>query len=284
MKRHSSLLGVITLASFVFLQPGASQGAVIFKDGFESGNLSNGYWLGTQSVSVSSDRAYAGSRSAKFSYSAGANSFSELRFDLKSLYKEVWIGFKLYIPANYAHLSVSPNNNKFFRLWPNDYNDCEKVGASTWQQGGGVSRLDGDWGQSVCGGIGPKGAGARDFIGSADKGKWMDVKIQVIASTSGSFGTLKIWKNGALIVDNTNTVNNYAPGELHAYRYGYLLGWANGGFVEATNLYIDDVVFATAESDLTGATGSGSTGGSTGGSSATGSLPTPTNVEIVSPK
>lgn len=235
----------------------ATMAAVIFKDGFEKGNLSAtvgaAKWDGAPDVTVSSTRVKSGSYAAKLHFAADVGRWSQLQFDLGGQYKEVWMTMALYVPSNYYHrVGGDGPNNKIYRLWGTDYGNIEKVGYSVWSAAGdnGASFLAGDWNGGA--GLGPKGDSAL-FIGSADLGKWMTVKIYTKAATATTKGTIKIWKNGTLILSDTQ-VNNYTAGESHAYRYGYLIGNANSGFDQTTDFYIDDVVFATTEADLGGST------------------------------
>lgn len=249
----------ITLAaSFLFLSVASSNAEVIFMDDFSSGDLSkvqgSARWGGTRDVTVVN-------QSARFKFTGTSNpsghAFSELRFDLGRLYPEVWVQFRLFIPANYKHRypNSAASNNKFIRLWPQNYDDLEKVGYSTWRSGSDYSSLRADW--NIGTGIGPKGDNVANFITDADKGRWMTIRIHAkAASSSSQHGTLRFWKNGTLIINNSNTVNNYRTGGLNAFRYGYLLGWANSGFDEDTYLSIDNVVFATSSSDLDGGSSS----------------------------
>ncbi len=253
------LKSVALAASIAVASTTGAHAAVLFADNFDTANLSKttgaAKWNGITSVVASNDRSVSGNYSAKFTFVGAASiqedAFSELRFDLGSLQPEVWTQFKLYVPSNYAHRSgYGSTNNKIFRLWGNTYDDIEKVGFSTWSYNG-MSNIQSDWNYNGEG-IGPKGNAYNSFITSSDLGKWMTIKIQVKAATATQKGTLRLWKNGALVIDNNGTMNSYSASNPHAYRYGYLLGWSNSGFTQTTYMYIDDVVFATTEADLGG--------------------------------
>ena len=151
------------------------------------------------------------------------------------------IKFDLYIPSNYFHRRESPNNNKFFRLWSNTYNDSEKVGASTLSQdSNGNSRIAAENESPVTKGI-EQYSVQNNFITAADRGTWVNFVIYVKAPTDSTNFILKIYKNDNLIVDHTYD-NNFVPG-TQGYRYGYLMGWANAGYSEETNFYLDNVEF-----------------------------------------
>jgi hypothetical protein len=228
----------------------------IAHDGFEDGSLTGPLWVGATSVSVSTDRAHAGTHAAKFRFagdaSLDADAFSELRFDLGAVYPEVWLRYRLFIPSNYVHRDATgSDNNKMIRLWGRTYDDLEKIGASTWldSPADGFSSLMLDWNWHGDG-IGPKGVDHQGFIAAGDLGTWMDVIFHAKAATSGNLGTMQIWKNGVLACDGTGTMDNFTTGEAHGYRYGYLLGWSNSGFTATTDFYIDDVVFGTTKADV----------------------------------
>jgi hypothetical protein len=257
MKLISTKAKLLVTACVLTLQTMGSSAEVLFKDDFEGGNLAaqvaSAKWLDKADVSVSSTVVKSGKYAAKFHFtgntSADEDSWSELRFDLGKLNTELWMQYDLYIPANYKHRGPG-NNNKFLRLWGNDYADYEKIGISTWATSSNIySSLQGDW-NSTGGGIGPSGDLSSDFINATDLGKWMTVKIYVKAPTASARGTMKVWKNGVIKLDNTGEINNYNAANPHAYRYGYLLGWANSGFAQDTDMYIDNVVFGTKETDI----------------------------------
>jgi len=248
-----ALFGSLSLLSSPIVQS-----AVIFEDSFTtldlSKTMSGAKWNGRAYVDAVDAPSIIDPGVAQFYYQGSTDvnedSFSELRFDLGGLYPEIWLQFYLYIPANYEHRDApGPDNNKVLRLWGSDYNNVEKVGLSVWSDGGGNSQLIADWNRNGDG-IGPKGDVAR-LIGPEDRGSWMKIRVHVVAARSSSSpGSIRVWKNDDLIINNFQTVDSFFAGEAHAYRYGYLLGWSNSGFDETTRLFIDDVVFATNQSDL----------------------------------
>mgnify|MGYP000315487150 CR=1 FL=1 len=254
-------LVVCAFVAFVLAGVGSAYSAVIFQDDFSSGGFdrTNGgaQWVSKVNVEVASTPSLVAANSAKFTFNGSSDlsedAFAELRFDLGALYKELWIQFNLYVPENYYHRdSPSTDNNKVLRLWPNEYTDNEKIGLSAWKGSNGGSSMIADW--SAQGrGIGPKGETYSSFITPSDRGSWVKLKVHVIAASSSSTpGSIRVWKNDELVVDNYQVMDSFYSGEPHAYRYGYLLGWSNSGFNETTSMYIDGIIFATKESDLQG--------------------------------
>lgn len=243
---------------FSLLAASVATGAVIFEDSFTSLDLSKtmsgAKWDGRAYVDAVEASSVVDKGVAQFYFQGSSDinedSFSELRFDLGALYPEVWLQFYLYIPPNYVHRDApGPDNNKILRLWGRDYNDVEKVGLSVWRGQDGSSQVIADWNVDG-GGIGPKGDVA-ELIGRSDLGSWIKIRVHVVAAKSDSApGSIRVWKNDDLIINNYQTVDSFYAGEAHGYRYGYLLGWANSGFNETTRLYVDGVIFATSKADL----------------------------------
>ena len=228
---------------------------IIFADGFNTGDLSHAEgdarWTSTKEITIVEN---SGNFVADFRYEGSsdlsADAFAELRFDLGEVYPELWLQYDLYIPAHYHHRDAeSSDNNKMLRLWHTEYSDEEKVGFSAWQNTNGFSTATADW-RKIGEGIGSKGARVDDFITADDLGKWMSLKVYVKAATANAPGTFKLWKNGELVMDNEDILENYATDEEHGYRKGYLLGWSNSGFNEETHLLIDNVVFSENDPNL----------------------------------
>lgn len=237
-----------------FALAGLSVPAVeIGRDDFESGALRKPLWIDKAWCEVVDGHGVGGGKAARFFFKGSPDpkkdAWAELRFDLGELRTEVWFAYALFIPQNYRMKRSA--NNKFFRIWGREYGDADKLGASMWgrQPFDGFARLKGDW-DSTGGGMGEAGKGCDGFITAADLGAWMRIMVHIKAATAEAKGTMRIWKNGVLVIDNDGTVNSWKEQGVHAYRYGYLLGAANSGFTEDTYLFIDDVVFGTTRADV----------------------------------
>lgn len=237
-----------------------------FSDGFETGNLSytqGGASWGASAASSDGSSVTLVSGAGNpgyglvFSYAGEADlaqtSRCEQFFDLGALYTEVTIEFDLYIPAGtesyggsaYVHRdSTDSDNNKFIRLWHTTESvDEEKVGASLFRVTGDYSDINAEWGAAM----GVNGQPSASFIRASDLGTWINVRFYAKAPSAAANGTIKIWRNGVLIIDRTALVDSYNASELHAYRYGYLLGTANSGFTDTTKFVIDNVKFYVGE-------------------------------------
>lgn len=250
MKSH--IFYKILAAVSVLFVASSSVAEIIAQDNFEAG-ADPKLWNGFTYVSVVDMLADTGrsGKGLKFTYLGNSNTTvdadAEARFDLGAIYKDILIEFDLYIPANYSHVtpSDSADNNKFFRLWQATYGDIttgNQCGASMLANGGGSLlgtdyQMHTDWSTSTA------IVQYSKFITSADLGKWHTIKIWVKSGVKlGDFGFIKIYKDGTLIIDDKGLpVINKDP---QGWRYGYLLGWANSGFRQNTNLYIDNVVMS----------------------------------------
>jgi len=208
-------------------------------NGFSWGQSNHG---SGDALAVSTDVAHSGSKSLKFTFAAGGSgddAWSEQRFNVGENANELWMEWWMHYPSNYAHRNDSPSNNKFFRLWGNDYNSSNKVGASTWASGGG-DRLEFD--RNVSGGIGPVGQSFSGFPPALNQ--WFRVRVHVRypSGGGGQNAALQMWIGDNLVIDNGPSqlsdmvYNSSAP----YWNAGYLLGWSNSGFDQTTNIYIDD--------------------------------------------
>jgi hypothetical protein len=244
---------------------------LLFNDGFESGDLTHTQnsisWASSGSTVVSNLNSNGGTRSLKYTFASGATSTAEQRFDLGQPYVELVLMFDLYYPdgtesyggAAFAEGPSNPNNNKFFRLWRGTQSDGNngydtfdtKTGASTLRNNTGNNRatLIQEYGKNL-GGVGEFGSGSQadagsfsSFVTLTDLGHWMNVQIHVQAATSaGNNGIIETWKNGTKIM-SANNLDIYPSGgdAKNGFDFGYLLGFADSGFVSTTILFIDNV-------------------------------------------
>ncbi len=227
--------------------------ATIFQDSFESGRLDhiqNGAsWGGAnagpgESVQVTKDMARGtGANSLKFTFLSGPDgddAWAEQRFKPGKQYKDVWFQFDLFVPSNYYHRSQSPSNNKFMAIYAAPYPAAFHILLQIVANGSGGSNIG--WHDHVVNDTYP--SSGRDFIGSADRGKWMTVKVRIKApsATGVKDGIVQVWKNNVQVLDvSTATAGSGSSNYIDEM---YLLGWANSGFNETTSLYIDNFIFS----------------------------------------
>ncbi|MEP0002457.1 MULTISPECIES: hypothetical protein [Marinobacter] len=237
----------------------SAQGSTLIEDGFESGDFStnsmqNGdsFRWSASNVSVSNVTSRSGSNSAQFIFGPdpdGEDSWRELGFRFGKPVSEIWVEYWILYPDNYYHRSQSgSSNNKFFQL---NYNGAPKqmLTVESAVQGGGNSmmrrflsttqRPDGSVNWPV------NDDSSRDFIGGSgefaiQKGSWTKIMIHYKSGSDGTRndGRAEVWVNDKLIhgldwpfwePDNGGMING-----------GYILGWANSGFSQATRIYVDD--------------------------------------------
>jgi hypothetical protein len=209
--------------------------------------------------SITNEIAHSGGCSLKFTFAAGtegADSWSEQRFALGKHLGELYIQWYQYWPAGNENPSVGPryhhrrdkgpNNNKFLRLWDDDYHHYRvKLGFSTLPKSNGDSQMITEYGTPGHAVGAGRTTGDAYAINEGRRGRWVKIQIHVrLASLANNDGIIGMW------MDGTRTIGNFGlplfPGSVSAnyLRNGYLMGWANSGFTQQTSTYIDDVVIA----------------------------------------
>ena len=203
--------------------------------------------------------AHSGGCSLKFTFAAGiegVDAWSEQRFALGKRLGELYVQWHQYWPDGTENPSVGPkfhhrrdkgpNNNKFLRLWDEDYKHYRvKLGFSTLPKPNGDSEMVTEYGTNESG-VGAAGAkGDARAITGYRRGRWVKIQVHVrLATTANNDGVIEMW------VDGARTIGNFSlrlfPGSIsnNYLRNGYIMGWANSGFNQATSTYIDDVVIA----------------------------------------
>jgi hypothetical protein len=82
-----------------------------------------------------------------------------------------------------------------------------------------------------------------------DAGRWITWIMHIKCADVNSFnGVAEIWKDGKKILSQTR-LENWHP-TANYLDVGYLLGWANSGFTQTTDFYIDNIIFATSGEDV----------------------------------
>ena len=243
---------------------GTSQAAVIFQDDFENGNLSKtqggARWSDSVNAEVTNQNPMTGSYSLRMTYIGvpdGQDGFSEQRFELGGRYPEVWVKYDLYVPSNYYHRtqSDSANNKSFVHLWAGGYSGSGfGAGYEIWPDGSGSGRL-------AFHSFRPDQEHRQDTLRNSrgielsDRGTWIEITSQIKTSTAANNnGEARIWKRRQgsatkeLIFERTGLPIYNADGNY--MERGYLLGWANSGFLETTVFYIDNLVIADSPIDM----------------------------------
>ena len=241
-----------------------------FSDSFDGCSLSKSFnslgfgWTSTgggnstEVPRISTATSHSGNCSLRFSYSgggAGDDGWSEQRFKLGKRLSEIWVRWYQYFPSGsvtgvgpkYVHRDdTGPDNNKFLRLWDEDYREYKlKLGFSTLPKSGGDSYLITEYGTSTN----PVGAHGSDSdgygISSSRRGRWVKFVVHVrLATSANNDGVIEMWVDGTKTISNT-TLPMYPSSGLGNYmRNGYIMGWANSGFSTTSHTYIDDVTIS----------------------------------------
>lgn len=259
-----ALLWVLLLvASSAFAAPGD----LIFTHTFENNSLdpASGTLAGQGDrvgpPVVSTVRANGGTHSALLNIGN-----TSLGYVLTTDYASVTVRWDMWIPSNYKaakNFPTAEHNNKIFRIYSSvGYGSSEKVGFSTYNDTTGVDstfeELVPEWGAPGGNGsaIGPQGTGSQNFLLSADQGTWVTYQAYYSppkAAGTGNRGTLKFWKNGVLIINESGTVDNYDPADVHSVHEFYILGAANTGFTPDVDFYIDNISVWEGEPNAGGA-------------------------------
>jgi hypothetical protein len=247
---------------------GVAHGETFFKDSFESGNLnyidpkSNAKWNGNSfesgdSIAVTSEKSRTGSKSLKFFFKGNSSldddASAEQRFNLGSNKNEVFIRYYIYFPSNYnIRTANGPSNNKWLRLWGDDYNNPIKVGMSIDSAmkpffEGNIINWDGTYG---CSGATGAGLNQESYklnftLNESYKERWVCFEFHIKRDSGIGDGILRMYVDGVLVNDNKNISWQGAPCSPGYFLNGYLMGWSNSGFNQDTAVYIDDVVFST---------------------------------------
>lgn len=243
---------------------------VLFSDDFESGSRSSPVWANSSpNVTVSTDNPRNGSYSLKFHYNAkpdGEDATAIQHFDLGGEYTEVWIEYDFYLPDNFYHREQSgPENNKFFRLWDGSATtgDSDVLAGASFSRSrdgtSGESRMYVQWrgyDDPVYTGQDRDQGSQEDpfFLISSDnpngiqRGSWAQIRWHIRLSSSDGVddGVIRLYVNGQKVAYRENIDYHGAPGNSF-FSYGYLMGWANSGYDEDMDFYIDNFRVQTSD-------------------------------------
>src|SRR5574343_1928745 len=210
-----------------------------------------------------------GSNSLRFHY-RGCNNpggseddyhWSAQRFSLGTAQRDLWVRFWFKVPENYIHTTSSCSqgiNNKFFTMWQDTYSSGG-AGATAfigwWSSStnpGGSILTTGGW-QSDAGGGSHTGdtPGIDDsnrFITyPTDRGRWMQIVINLKAETNGWIKVWRRWENESSFRLMSQTLNYYAappPSGHNGWMYGYFIGYTNSAFPTDTDFLVDAVTIS----------------------------------------
>jgi hypothetical protein len=271
------LLKSFILLSAVFLTLPAFVNAVaFFSDGFESGDMLHtengaGWFSPAGSITASTGRAHTGSYSSKYHFPGvpiGDDNWVEQRFTLGTGKTDVYIRYYIFFPSNYVHRNDSPTNNKAIMLWDEEGNYVDsrtKMGGEFWYGygSGDLSTLSAK--AAIDFNAGPTQyhltctiadayiTDIADYISgfgtwsltSSDLNKWLLFEWHFKLDSGAGNGALEFFVDGVKKFGRNDLAYDGAPCAPGYFKIGYLMGWANAGFTQDTDIYIDDVVFST---------------------------------------
>jgi len=258
-----SRISIFTFSGFVI---GFTQGvnAETYSDGFESGNLSStgsGFsWNGGKADANENDRRPAvstnnpksGKYSLKFTFGGSDTkaAYSEQQFLLGKLYQDIWIKYDIFFPTNFFMRdsgSVAHNKGPLL-VWSGKYGciaSDNQMNYESWADGsgGGYLSYNPGGGQGNCPGhFWPKPRVMFPDV-NKDLGKWTEIIVHTrFSDASVKNGAVEIWKNGVKEFSIKNLSNHAPEPQKNGVDRGYILGWANTGFIEDTIIYIDNFV------------------------------------------
>lgn len=225
-----------------------------FSDDFESATA-DAFWKDKAYVVRSAQPAAEANHNSKvllFKFTPGVpeagQGWSEQRFRIPIEARQLEISYDLYVPANYVH---APRNQKAIVMWSGAYGKTNaNIGVSSeqWPTEGGAR-------PSVYLGVDGRNMGhdmldsRGGFMWHDHQGSWQHIHVYLeLAREPGDVGVFEIYRNGVFL---TGTMHPYMPTGNDQILYssrgnfidqGYLMGWANGGYQQYTEFYIDDFV------------------------------------------
>jgi hypothetical protein len=234
---------------------GGGDAQPFFSEDWDNGqkNNANGFsWSGGPQV-VDEGISFTGDYALRFVYGPdadGEDSAPEQRFSLGRDMTAVWFEYQLYVPANFIHRSQAylgqTFNNKFFRVWQgpagNDSQAIFSVTTEYWRNNDTESRLEMIAEQT---GGSTTEVAADPFIGSTGPitiGEWNQIRMgyQTASGLGQEDGYWKLWVDGVLVGHLLDFEFWNQAGLDNTYiQSGYILGWSNSGFTEATTFYVD---------------------------------------------
>ena len=215
-----------------------------FSDNFDTGSLSSSSefsWVGNQALST--EQSYSGQYAMKFTYGPdadGEDSWVEQRFVLSSspstAPREVWIEYRLRLPSNWVHRSQAPGNNKLFAIFAENYSRSGDVQAVFEYQRQSDSRSGI---RVICmSGRGClKGNYLTYLFDTSMRGKWTRLRFHLKAGQND--GLIEMWRDNDLVYSIYDYSHYFSSGNNY-WREGYLMGWSNSGYAQATSFFIDD--------------------------------------------
>jgi hypothetical protein len=191
-------------------------------------------------------------------------------------HQEIWVSYWMRVPANYRHRNsggkAGHNNKGWLYLWKDGYEQWH----SSWKDDGTVTptslslhwwptgnapgrsqvrvvstRYRSGWGtregMTTCAPERRIGSskGCLAFIAS-EQGKWVRYTFGMRAATSerAADGFVRVYANGELIMAMEGLPGG-GTGRQNGFDRGYIMGYHNSGYAEATTFYVTDFKIGT---------------------------------------
>jgi hypothetical protein len=244
--------------------------APVFYDGFESGDIRGaigGEWFAPASRRVVGSHPHSGTYSLIGRHPAREDlrdSSDEIRAHVFNGSHENWVEWYLWIPGNYAHRAQSRGgeNNKYFLVSGRDDPFEWRTPPGNWaiwfewersENPGAISKTRVKYGvegtrlfENPLGTH--RSAPFRDVILESDRATWVHFCVYVKTATNqaAADGAFHLFKNGDTII--TNYDMPLGGVDSSQVLSGLVLGgWANSGYDEQTDFYVDDVSVYTSD-------------------------------------
>jgi hypothetical protein len=154
---------------------------------------------------------------------------------------EVWFQYDLYVDTDFDYQNTSPNNNKFIRLWGDDYGERNKVGASLFYNGSYEENttLRYEYVQHGETGVETNGSPSVQFVPTAGLGTWRQFRLhfKIVSSDGAADGVFQLWIDGTLVYDLDAVNQRYVTG-VNYWNALYLFGSDNAEYLVTTDFYL----------------------------------------------
>jgi hypothetical protein len=231
-------------------------------DGFVWGGNSRNVYTTVDPLTGARPTPLRGATALAFSHRAkpvGEDSSAQQMFRLGGAYPDLWLRYFVRIPENFTHrVDRGGANNKWLCVWSDRYSSGLTGLTICWNYL--PSKTDPNGADIVFNYIHPRDereSSTRPFhsrmsdrqplIARGMRGRWIEVvhHVQLPSRQGANNGAIQMWMrpvgrdNFVAIHDRRDLPLRWGTGP-RGFTAGYLMGYANSGFSEATTFNIDD--------------------------------------------
>lgn len=284
----------LMLAALALCHASPSYAAEIFNDGFESGDLTHtddstrwgaGETGSGDTITVSTDDPHTGTYSLKFHFDGNASlsddAWAEQNFILGDDYTEIYISYYIKFPSNFVvRDATGSDNNKLLVVWGDDYSTGGNhysfyVAPNIFYPASRKTWVVDEW-VLDCAGSTDSLVGIGDItnwsLSSLSLDEWHLFEFHFMVDDGTDTFAWQFWADDTLRISGVEMGLLNSPCDSNYINAGYLMGWANSGYNEDTDIYIDDVVFATTRIGSTPGYNAHSAGGTVAATGGTASV------------